>query len=92
VSNTIGLGLAGCTDLTTEVGITSTTAIVLTKPTAPKEGFVFVVAKSKSGAKHVYKLFALSLADGARAGQISIEGKSAGPGPDRRTERFASIP
>src|SRR5439155_27114065 len=53
-----------CTDLTTEVGITSTPVIKLTHETAPKEGVIFVVAKSSNGTEFTYKLFALNLADG----------------------------
>jgi hypothetical protein len=80
VSQAVGLGMAGCTDLTTEVGITSTPAIRITAGTAPKEGVVFVVSKSTAGTKHVYKLFALRLADGTKAGEIPIEGEVKGSG------------
>lgn len=69
-----------CVDLTTEVGITSTPVITLTKQTSPKEGIIFVVAKSKSGKQHRYKLFALNLADGTRKGEVVIEGKVKGSG------------
>lgn len=98
VSQAIGQGNAGCTDLTTEVGITSTPAIHLTKTTAPKEGTVFVVGKSKSGANHVYRLFGLSLADGKRLGQTVIEGDvpgngvgAVGSGSNKRIRFEASI-
>jgi hypothetical protein len=80
ISTAIGQGNAGCTDLTTEVGITSTPAIHLTKTAVPKEGTVFVVGKSKNGANQVYRLFALGLADGKRLGQIVIEGDVSGNG------------
>ena len=94
VSQAVGLGIAGCRDLTTEVGITSTPVVALTKETPPKEGVIFVVGKSKSGTAHLYKLFALRLADGARLGEIAIEARcrARGSGPRTRTRRFASIP
>ena len=80
ISNAIGEGDAGCTDLTTEVGITSTPVIHLTKSSSPKEGIVFVVGKSKIGTAHRYRLFALNLADGAIVGQIQIQGEVPGAG------------
>jgi hypothetical protein len=75
LSQKLGMGPGGCVDITTEIGITSTPAIQITKTTAPKEGVVYVVAKSKdaSGAV-VQKLFSLSLADGTALGQIPITG------------------
>jgi hypothetical protein len=70
-----------CTDLTTQIGITSTPVIVVTNPTPPKEGIVFVVAKSAAGGGQVYKLFALGLADGKPVGNgATIEGEVAGTG------------
>jgi outer membrane protein assembly factor BamB len=71
---------AACTDLTIEIGITGTPVISLTKQTPPKEGVIFVVAKSKSGGQYVYKLFALNLADGARMSDVTIEGEVNGTG------------
>ena len=71
------IGAPKCVDLTTEVGITSTPYIVLTKKDSPKEGAIFVVAKSKSGNSYVYKLFALRLSDGKPLGDpqgVTIEG------------------
>jgi hypothetical protein len=73
------IGAPFCTDLTTEVGITSTPAIKLTRPSPPKEGVVFVVAKSTSGDQFFYKLFALNLADGKRVSSTTIEGQVTGP-------------
>jgi hypothetical protein len=62
-------------DLTTEVGITGTPVIKLTRQTAPKEGIIFVAAKSDSGTDFVYRLFALNLADGQPlSGGTLIEG------------------
>jgi hypothetical protein len=61
-----------CNDRTTEVGITGTPVIRLTKAAAPKEGVIFVVAKSKQGNAIVQKLFALRLEDGAKIGEAVI--------------------
>jgi hypothetical protein len=66
------LGAADCTDMTTEVGITGTPAIQLTTRASPKEGIIFVVAKSKQGNNFVQKLFALSLADGTKISETVI--------------------
>jgi hypothetical protein len=66
------LGAADCTDMTTEIGITGTPAIELTTRTSPKEGIIFVVAKSKQGNNIVQKLFALSLADGTKISETVI--------------------
>jgi hypothetical protein len=75
------IGAPGCVDLTTEVGITSTPTIKVTKATAPKEGVVFVVAKSKSAAGiYSYTLFALGLANGQKIGSTVIQGEVSGAG------------
>jgi len=74
------IGLQNCQDLTTEVGIISTPVMRLTKQSLPKEGVIFIVAKSKSGNEHVYKLFALNLADGTKISEVSIEGEVKGKG------------
>jgi len=74
------VGAPGCTDLTTENGITSTPVIYLTRQTPPKEGIIFVVAKSANGNQHFYKLFALRLADGAEISQVTIQGEVTGVG------------
>jgi hypothetical protein len=74
------IGASECTDLTTEIGITSTPAIKITRDEAPREGVIFVTAKSKSGSHYQYRLFALSLADGARIGSVPIEGEVDGSG------------
>jgi hypothetical protein len=74
----VKIGAQNCQDLTTEVGITSTPYIVLTKKDSPKEGVIFVAAKSKSGNTFVYKMFALSLADGKPLGNsqgVAIQGQ-----------------
>jgi hypothetical protein len=77
----IGMVPAPCGDLTTEIGITSTPVVHLTKTTAPKEGVVFVVSKSKRPDNaHQYRLFALSLADGTQLGRITIQGEVTGTG------------
>src|ERR1022692_3975316 len=69
-----------CVDITTEVGITSTPVIQLTKTASPKEGLIFVVAKSKNGNNVVQKLFTLSLADGSKVGETEIAGDATAPG------------
>lgn len=70
------IGANGCADLTTEVGITSTPVIKLTRETAPKEGTIFLAAKSKRGTQFTYSLFALNLADGKPlGGGMPIEGE-----------------
>jgi hypothetical protein len=69
-----------CADLTTEIGITSTPAIALTKQTPPKEGVIFVVAKSIKNNNFAYKLFALNLADGKPLREVLIEGEVKGTG------------
>jgi hypothetical protein len=66
------LGAADCTDMTTEIGITGTPAIELTTRASPKEGIIFVVAKSKERNNFVQKLFALSLADGTKISETVI--------------------
>ena len=75
-------GVTDCTDMTTEVGITGTPAIKLTTPGSPKEGIIFVVAKSKQGDHFVQKLFALSLADGTKMGEAPIEATVPGLNPN----------
>ena len=71
-----------CVDLTTEIGITGTPVVALTKATPPKEGVIFVVAKSMKGtAAPVQNLFALSLFDGKPLGPpTSIQGDFKVPG------------
>jgi len=74
------LGAGNCTDITTEVGITSTPVIRITPNTNPKEGVVFVTAKSKAGNQFSYKLFALNLANGQPLGSgVAIDGSVTGP-------------
>lgn len=74
------IGTPGCSDLTTKIGITGTPAIQINRQEAPKEGTIFVAAKSKSGSGYVYKLFALSLATGEQIGAVEIQGAVAGAG------------
>jgi len=70
----------GCSDITTQIGITSTPAIQITSQSAPQTGIVFVAAKSFDGGQYAYKLFALNLANGATLGQISMAGVVKGVG------------
>jgi hypothetical protein len=86
-----------CVDLTTEIGITGTPAIKITREEAPRQGVVFVAAKSTHGDQYVYKLFALNLADGTRLSETAIEGLASGRGIGSRgsgkgkTIRFAPM-
>lgn len=74
------IGANGCADLTTEVGITSTPVIKLTQNTAPRQGAIFVVAKSMTGGRFTYTLFSLNLADGKPIGNgVPIEGTVPAP-------------
>ena len=74
------IGIPTCTDITTEVGITSTPAIRLTRQQSPKRGVVFTVAKSWSDGKYSYSLFALDLSSGAVLSKTNIEGEVLGSG------------
>ena len=74
------IGIPTCADLTTEVGITGTPAIQLTRPQAPREGVIFVAAKSKSNGAYAYTLFALNLSNGVKLSQTLIQGQAAGSG------------
>ena len=47
------IGAPQCDDLTTEIGITGTPAIRITKDAPPREGIVFVAAKSMAAGKYV---------------------------------------
>src|SRR5579863_3627639 len=74
------LGATGCADTTTEVGITSTPVIQLTSNVAPKQGVIFVVAKSLTNGQVNNTLFALRLADGKPLGPgVQIQGTVTGP-------------
>ena len=70
------IGSPACSDLTTEIGVTSTPAIRMNG----NEGVIFVVAKSKRGGQYFQKLFALNLADGTKLGSVAIEGEFKGTG------------
>ena len=74
------IGSPACVDLTTKIGITGTPAIQITKQEAPKEGIIYVAAKSKIGTGYVYKLFALNLATGQEIGAVEIQGGVQGSG------------
>jgi hypothetical protein len=78
------IGVPECVDLTTEVGITGTPVIQVTKPAAPRQGVIYVAAKSKRGNQYAYNLFALSLADGSKLDEITIEGAVSGRGVGSR--------
>jgi hypothetical protein len=74
------VGSPTCADLTTKIGITGTPAIEITRQLAPKEGIIFVAAKSKIGARYEYKLFALDLATGQEISALKIRGEVQGSG------------
>ena len=86
------IGNSKCADLTTEVGITSTPAIRLTNTGVPKQGVIFVVAKSEKGGNYSYQLFALRLADGAKLGALTIQGDVPGEGVGSKNGRVAFQP
>jgi hypothetical protein len=75
------IGAPACGDLTTKIGITGTPSIqISSKEGEPKEGTVFVAAKSKRGSGYVYKLFALNLSTGEQIAAVDIRGEVAGTG------------
>lgn len=69
-----------CTDLTPDIGITGTPVIQITKESSPREGVVYVAAKSKDEAGYHYTLFALRLSDGSEIGRKEIKGEVKGTG------------
>jgi len=74
------IGAPFCTDITTQIGITSTPAIMLTSNQLPRAGVVFVTAKSGTGSNLLYNLYALDLSSGNQLGKISIQGEVNGQG------------
>jgi len=74
------LGEPTCSDITTQIGITSTPAIQITSQAPPQTGVVFVAAKSFNAGQFAYNLFALNLADGSTLGKITIAGVVKGVG------------
>ncbi len=74
------IGAPFCTDITTQIGITSTPAVMLTSTASPRTGVVFATGKSGSGTNFVYNLYALDLSSGNQLGKISIQGEVSGQG------------
>ena len=74
------VGADECSDLTTEIGITGTPAIQLKRAQEPKEGVIFVAAKSKTNGVYAYTLVALNLATGAKISATPIRGEVTGSG------------
>ena len=74
------IGAPFCTDITLQIGITSTPAIMLTSDQTPRAGVVFVTAKSKTSNSYTYTLYALDLADGTKLASIPIQGEVSGQG------------
>lgn len=73
------IGAPGCTDMTLQIGITSTPAVMLAGNT-PRTGVVFVTGKTKTGANYVYNLYALDLSTGTLLGSIPVQGEVHGTG------------
>lgn len=80
------LKIQTCADITTEIGITGTPAIQITRSHAPKEGVVYVAAKSKSGGVYSYTLYALQLSNGAQLSRTILRGQARGAGVGARLE------
>lgn len=74
------MGKGICNDLAPDIGITGTPVIQMTNQQTPREGVVYVAAKSKDGGSYHYTLFALRLSDGSRIGSVEIEGAVNGHG------------
>ena len=74
------IGAPGCVDLTTEVGITSTPVVKITRSSAPREGVLFVAVKSKEGNKYLYTLCTLDLTTGKKLAAEPIAGSVPGTG------------
>lgn len=74
------IGTPWCVDITLQIGITSTPAIMLTNNASPYAGVVFVTAKTKNGGNYAYTLYALDLATGAQLGSTPIQGQVNGHG------------
>jgi hypothetical protein len=74
------IGAPGCTDMTLQIGITGTPAVMVNSGSTPHTGVVFAAEKTKSGGNYVYKLYALDLSTGATLGSIAIQGQVQGTG------------
>jgi hypothetical protein len=70
----------GCADLTTEIGITGTPAIKITRSSPPREGVLFVAAKSRQSNKYLYTLYTLDLTTGKKLATKPIVGSVPGTG------------
>jgi len=73
------IGQPTCSDLTLQIGITSTPAIALSA-TSPRTGVVFVTAKTKTGNQYAYTLYALDLSTGKPISSVPIQGQVSGHG------------
>lgn len=73
------IGAPYCTDITLQVGITSTPVIMMNSQ-SPGSGVVFATAKSKTGNNYTYTLFSLDLATGAKLASVAIEAQVPGQG------------
>jgi hypothetical protein len=73
------IGQPSCSDLTLQIGITSTPAIAL-GATSPRTGVIFVTAKTRTGNHYAYTLYALDLSTGNPISNIPIGGQVSGQG------------
>jgi len=73
------IGAPGCSDITLQIGITSTPAIALST-SSPRTGVVFVTAKTRTNNQYAYTLYALDLSNGSVIGSIPIAGQVSGQG------------
>jgi len=73
------IGAPYCTDITLQIGITSTPVIMMNSQ-SPGSGVIFATAKSKTGNKYAYTLFSLDLATGAKLAVVPIEAQVPGQG------------
>jgi hypothetical protein len=73
------IGAPGCSDITLQIGITSTPAISLAGG-SPRTGVVWVTSKTLTGGRYVYTLYALDLTTGNPVGSIPIAGEVKGQG------------
>jgi hypothetical protein len=74
------IGKPFCTDITLQIGITSTPAIMITGNQTPRTGVVFVTAKTKNGNNYTYSLVSLDLTTGTVLASVPMQGQVPGKG------------
>jgi hypothetical protein len=72
------IGAPFCTDITMQIGVTSTPVVKLTGNGGT--GAVFVTSKTRTGGTYVYTLAALDLTSGNLLGSLPIQGQVSGRG------------